>query len=59
MPLDPTILDLDNLNPTIKSVTSTNKRNSLLILSLIVTTVIITAGVYFYKNNYIDNAQAN
>ncbi len=59
MPLDPTILDLDNLNPTINPVTSINKRSSLLVLSLIVTTIIITAGVYFYKNNNINNAEAN
>jgi hypothetical protein len=54
MPLDPTILDLDNLNPIIKPVASTNKNKKLLLFSLIITTALIAAGLYLYNNNLND-----
>lgn len=54
MPLDPTILDLDNLNPIIQPIASTSKNNKLLLFSLIITTALIAAGLYLYNNNLND-----
>lgn len=54
MPLDPTILDLDNLNPIIHPIASTSKNNKLLLFSLIITTALIAAGLYLYNNNLND-----
>lgn len=58
MPLDPTMLDLDNLNPTINRPTASNKGSNFLFISIIAATAIIAAGVYFYNNNTND-VQAN
>jgi hypothetical protein len=54
MPLDPTILDLDNLNPIIRPIASTSKNKKLLLFSLIITTALIAAGLYLYNNNLND-----
>lgn len=54
MPLDPTVLDLDNLNPIRKPAASSNKNNKLLLFSFIITTALIAAGLYLYNKNLND-----
>lgn len=54
MPLDPTILDLDNLNKTINPTASTNNRSNFVLISLIVSAVIIASGLYLYNNKIYD-----
>lgn len=58
MPLDPTMLDLDNLNPTINRPAASNKLSNILIISIVAATAIIAAGVYFY-NNKTNDVQAS
>ncbi len=58
MPLDPTKIDLENLNPFTPPITPTNKSAKVVLFTLFVTTVLVAAGLYLYNNN-LNNDKTN
>lgn len=52
MPLDPTILDLDNLNPTNSPANTSNKYIKVVLFTLCATTALVAVGLYFYQSNF-------
>jgi hypothetical protein len=54
MPLDPTIMDLDNLNPINSTSAASNKYFKAVLFALCATTAIVAIGYYFYEKKLIN-----
>jgi hypothetical protein len=54
MPLDPTLMDLDNLNPINSPSAASNKYVKVILFALCATTAIVAIGYYFYEKKFIN-----
>jgi hypothetical protein len=54
MPLDPTLMDLDNLNPINSTSAASNKYVKAILFSLSAITAIVAIGFYFYEKKHVN-----